>query len=285
MFHTILLSMDSPTGASRRARLNWTPSERFVAVGGEKAPDDFQRRTRLRYNTKASTLRGVIGCAWSHVLVLRKIVEEDLTNVLVLEDDARLVAPLPPVEALPRSCAVHLGGAIRTPGAWVNQAREFPEATEVAVWKTLTPGRLHALRGFSIVGSEALFVPNAEVAAAIRAKAEDPRLRMMHWDHFLRKHALVPLLWAPNCFAASDAEASQIEGKVYLRDYYAGGVRKIKKRQALADGFWPPRWSCPASASSRTEEEECRTEEGGEPSETKAAPGGGRRRAVRQTLE
>lgn len=280
--------MDSPIGAGRRARLNWTPSERFVAVGGEKAPEAFQRRTRLRYNTKASTLRGVIGCAWSHVLVLRKIVEEDLTNVLVLEDDARLVAPLPPVEALPRTCAVHLGGAIRTPGAWVNQAREFPEATEVAVWKTLTPGRVHALRGFSIVGSEALFVPNAEVAAAILEKAEDPSLRMMHWDHFLRKHALVPLLWAPNCFAASDAEASQIEGKVYLRDYYAGGVRKIKKRQELAVGFWPPR-SCPANASSRTEEEKSRAEEGGPPcaadSIEKRATPGGLRRDVRQALE
>lgn len=265
--------MDSPIGDSRRARLNWTPSERFLAVGGEQAPAAFQQRTRLRYNTKASTLQGVIGCAWSHVLVLRKIVAEDLKNVLVLEDDARLVTPLPPVEALPRTCAVHLGGAIRTPGAWVNQAREFPETTEVAIWKTLTPGRLHALRGFSIVGSEALFVPNAEVAAAILAKAEDPSLRMMHWDHFLRKHALVPLLWAPNCFAASDAQASQIEGKVYLRDYYAGGVRKIKKRQSLAVGFWPPRPYL-ASFSPQTEEEESRSVEGGgsfsdEPSQRK----------------
>jgi Glycosyltransferase family 25 (LPS biosynthesis protein) len=240
MYHSILLSMDSETGARRRARLNWQPTERLVAVGGDEAPEALRRRTRMRYNTKASTVRGIVGCTWSHILALRRIVEGDLKHVLVLEDDARLVTPLPPIEALPQTSAVHLGGAICTPGTWVAKAKEFPEEVEAAVWQSLTPG-LHLLQGFSIVGSEALYVPNAEVARRMLAVAEDPSLRMMHWDHFLRKHGLVEYLWAPNCFSSCDAEVSQIEGKVYLRDYYARGIRKIKKRQQQAVGFWPPR--------------------------------------------
>jgi hypothetical protein len=240
MYHSILVSMDTVIGAKRREKLNWTPTETIIAVSGDAAPVDFQKRTRLRYNTKQSTLTGVIGCAWSHILVLRRIIEGDLKHVLVLEDDARLVSPLPFLEDLPQTSAVHLGGAIRTPGAWVRQAHEFPEEREVEIWRTLTPG-LHALRDFSIVGSEALYIPNADVAREILRRAEDASLRMSHWDHFLRKHDLVPYLWAPNCFAASDATSSQIEGKVYLRDYYASGIRKIKKRRALAMSLWPER--------------------------------------------
>jgi hypothetical protein len=240
MYHSILLSLDSEVGEKRRARLNWVPTERLVAVSGDDAPEALKKRTRMRYNTTASTVRGIVGCAWSHMLALKRIIEGDLKHVLVLEDDARLVAPLPPPEALPEASAVHLGGAICTPGAWVAKASEFPAGVEAAVWRRLSPG-LHRLEGFSIVGSEALYIPNAEVARRMLSVAEDPSLRMMHWDHFLRKHDLVEYLWAPNCFSACDAEASQIEGKVYLRDYYARGIRKIKKRKAEAVGFWPPR--------------------------------------------
>ena len=239
-YHTILLSMDTETGRRRRGSLNWQPSEHLVAVGGEEAPEAFRRRARMRHNVKPATLRGVVGCAWSHVLALRRIVAADLRHVLVLEDDARAVAALPPPGALPEDDAVHLGGALRTPGSWTAQAREFPEAKEVEVWRRLTPG-LHALEGFSIVGAEALYVPNAFVARRILAVAEDPGLPLTHWDLFLRKHRLVRYLWAPNCFAASDPEASQIEGRPLLRDFYAGGVRKIERRRALALALWPSR--------------------------------------------
>ena len=239
-YHTILLSMDTETGRRRRGRLNWQPTEHLVAVSGDEAPEAFRRRARMRHNVKPATLCGVVGCAWSHVLALRRVVEADLRHVLVLEDDARAVAALPPPDALPWDDAVHLGGALRTPGSWAAQAREFPVAKEIEVWRRLTPG-LHALEGFSIVGSEALYVPNASVARRILAVAEDPGLPLTHWDLFLRKHRLVRYLWAPNCFAVSDPEASQIEGRPLLRDFYAGGVRRIERRRALALALWPSR--------------------------------------------
>ena len=99
------------------------------------------------------------------------------------------------------------------------------------MWSDLREG-LNPLKGFSIVGAEAYYVPNAAVARQILHVAEAPNTRMMAWDLFLRSHGLVRLLWFPNCFAASDAEHSQVEGRRLLRHLYADGPRKIAVRAA-----------------------------------------------------
>jgi hypothetical protein len=162
---------------------------------------------------------------------LRKIVQEGLENVVVLEDDAKLVSPLPPLHMLPTDAVVHLGGALRTPGCWSRQRQEFPPEKEAELWDSLQDG-LNPLEGFSIVGAEAYYVPNAKVAERILDIAEAPGVRMLHWDLFLRAHKMVPLLWFPNCFSASDTKHSQTEGRKQLRHLYADGQRKIATREA-----------------------------------------------------
>jgi len=230
-YFLLLISMDSEVGELRRSRLNWTPSERLVGQSGDAAPEDFRKRFRFLHTARESSRKGIVGCAWSHLCALRKIVDEGLEHVVVLEDDARLVSPLPPLTSLPTDAAVHLGGALRTPGCWLRQREEFPPATEARVWSDLREG-LNPLKGFSIVGAEAYYVPNAAVARQILLVAEAPSTRMMAWDLFLRAHGLVRLLWFPNCFAASDAEHSQVEGRRLLRHLYADGPRKIAVRAA-----------------------------------------------------
>lgn len=252
-FCLLLISMDTPVGGRRRAALNWRPDARVVAVDGDAAPPEFAARFRFLPAARAATRRGIIGCSWSHALALRKIVEEDLRAVIVLEDDAKLVAPLPPLAALPDQ-PVYLGGSLRTPGPWTTQRRDFPDDVEAAVWAALRPG-LNAVRGFSVVGAEALFVPDAAAARALLAPWEDPRVQLSVVDIFRRKHAQVPLLWFPNCFSAADSAHSQVEGRVLLRDHYAAGVRKIARRAAAwaSDARAPVMspWA-PASASTNS---------------------------------
>ena len=230
-YYLLLISMDSEIGHLRRNRLNWVPQGRIVGQSGDAAPVTFKQRFKFMHTARESSRRGIIGCAWSHICALRKIVEEGLQNVVVLEDDAELVGPLPPLHLLPTDAVVHFGGVLRTPGCWSRQRQEFSPEKEAEVWHSLHDG-LNAVVGFSIAGAEAYYVPNSKVAGELLSLAESPSVRMLHWDLFLRSHKLVPFIWFPNCFAASDAEHSQIEGRKKLRHLYADGLRKIAAREA-----------------------------------------------------
>ena len=227
----LLMSMNSETGAARRARLNWSPDVRIVGCSGDEAPETFRRRFKFMHTARPASRRGIVGCAWAHVMGLRKIIEEDLKHVVMLEDDALQVTDLPPVESLPTDQAVYLGGCLRTPGTWAAQGREFPESVEAQLWDSLRFG-LNAVQGFSVVGLEALYVPNAEVAQRLLDYLDHDSLRMLNVDLFVRKHNLVKLIWFPNCFCAADATASQVEGRAQVRDLYAAGRRKIARRLA-----------------------------------------------------
>jgi Glycosyltransferase family 25 (LPS biosynthesis protein) len=233
-YHLLLISMETPTGARRRSALNWTPNGRIIGVSGDATPPEFAKRFRFLPAALPSTRNGIIGCCWSHMLALRKIIEEDLKAVIVLEDDAKLVNPLPPRGTLPNR-PVYLGGALRTPGPWARERRDFPEALEASIWAGLRLG-LNEVSGFSVVGAEALFVPDAAAAHALLELMEDPCVRLLHLDLFRRKHFQVPLLWFPNCFSAADDTSSQVEGRVLLRDHYATGVRKIARRASVWSG-------------------------------------------------
>jgi hypothetical protein len=230
-YYLLLISMNTEIGHLRKSQLNWVPQGCIVGQNGDAAPESFKQRFKFMHTARESSRRGIIGCAWSHICALRKIVEEGLQHVVVLEDDAKLVLPLPPVHLLPTDAAVHFGGGLRTPGCWSRQRQEFSPEKEAEVWHSLCDG-LNPVVGFSIVGAEAYYVPNSRVAAEILSIAESPKVRMLHWDLFLRSHKLVPFIWFPNCFAASDAEHSQIEGRKNLRHLYADGPRKIAAREA-----------------------------------------------------
>ena len=183
------------------------------------------------HTARDSSRRGIVGCAWSHICALQKIADEDLRDVIILEDDAKLVGPLPPLSLLPPDAIVHLGGALRTPGTWARQRQEFPPEREEEIWHGLREG-LNPLEGFSIVGAEAYYVPNAKVATRILCVANAPDVRMLHWDLFMRSRNLAPLLWFPNSFSASDEGHSQVEGRALIRHLYAAGPRKIRAREA-----------------------------------------------------
>jgi hypothetical protein len=232
-YELVLISMDAPTGARRRAALNFQHQHRVVGLPGEEAPADFAARFRLLHTSGPRYRSATIGCAWSHQLALRLIVDLDLRDVVVLEDDARLVRPLPPPELL-RSAGgpVYLGGSFTTPGPYVHHQRDFSPAIEDAVWEACVPG-LNAVdyARFSIVGTEAIYYPDAAAARRVAAAVEAAP-RLTYWDGFLRRHRLVGNFFFPNPFAAQDDEVSHVSCRVHLRDLYAHGQRKIAKRRA-----------------------------------------------------
>lgn len=81
------------------------PAEFFPAVDGRRLTEDEvgQQSNRVwfrRYVGREMT-RADLGCSLSHILVYRKIIEENLPCALVLEDDAWLTPAIKPVmEAL-----------------------------------------------------------------------------------------------------------------------------------------------------------------------------------------
>lgn len=232
-YEFVVISMDTECGRRRRAKIDF-PYRRVIGVRGDAAPAEFRDRFTFMYNTSPARASACVGCTYSHRLALQLIIDLNLRDVVVLEDDAMLVRPLPNLATMPRDCAVFFGGALRTPGAWARQSKEFSRENEEAVWLSLREG-LNDIRWdeFTVSGTEAVFIPDATVAQRLADALDTERLIWI--DMFYRKHRLIPKLYFPNPFAALDAQETENEGNgaPRLRDLYAEGLQRIRKRREI----------------------------------------------------
>lgn len=232
-YQFILISMDTPCGAKRRAALNYPYQHRIVGVPGSAAPTEVQAKFKFLPSALPRCRSGRIGALWSHRLAMQLVIDLGLKHVVVLQDDARLVRALPPVAELPRDCAVYFGGALRTPGTWSKQQWEFDERREVAVWESIPDGLNEIdFERFTILGSEAIYFPCAAAAQRI-VDLLDSSERLIAEDALYRKHRAITKFYFPNIFASSDRCESEITNNVVeIRDLYGQRARKIKDRQA-----------------------------------------------------
>jgi hypothetical protein len=93
----------------------WSPPwQRFRAIHHSEMVDEdplFQKMVSY-HNVGVNQHRAKCGCFLSHLRMLQLIVEKKLNRVIVCEDDAKLVHPLPTPEDLPDDRLTYLGGFI-----------------------------------------------------------------------------------------------------------------------------------------------------------------------------
>lgn len=130
-------------------------AERFPAVLG-KAMSEEERNENCTFGARYFCTAGMIGCFMSHLGIWKKVVEEDIPHVVVLEDDMVLYPNFSEklnvlLQELPEGWDVCLLGAV----GCVNQDRE-PLSMKSYGWLT---GGSRASPGKSRTISPNLFVP------------------------------------------------------------------------------------------------------------------------------
>jgi len=242
-YQVVLISMDTACGAARRARLNFPFQHRVVGVSGDDTPEEFRSRFRFLPCISERRRLGFLGCFWSHRAALGLIVALDLRHAVIVEDDAVLRRPVPaPAELGGRPVA--LEGLLTTPGVWHRASKEFASARRLECWRSLRPGLNEVdWRAFTLLGTAALYVPDARCAADIlRLMDEAPRLKAI--DTFYREQRVFRFLCFPNPFACEDLEGSEIHDRALPRDLYLGHAKDLKRARALlAAGCGDEAWT------------------------------------------
>ena len=124
----VVISTQDEAGKARRARMNFRAS-----IFNAKTPADVSERVRrisghykFTYTTPEEKATGLRRCGFrmanfeSHLAALRAIVARDMRHVVVCEDDAMQVRPLPSASRLEGRITL-LGGGLAGPGPWREQ--------------------------------------------------------------------------------------------------------------------------------------------------------------------
>jgi GR25 family glycosyltransferase involved in LPS biosynthesis len=182
-------------------------ASRLPAVVGKNAPEEFKKRFVFRYNTAEKKALGHIGCFGSHIKVLRKIINENLKNVIVLEDDSSDINKIPKsLIDFPHS--VYLGGWMVKPKIKdINQPVDRSKFINGINKLDYSKYRILETRGY--------FVPNKQEAKRMLDIIESaPRLKNV--DIFFSKNEIIKYFYYPALSLQTPKLVSRInENNVY----------------------------------------------------------------------
>ena len=153
---TFYINLDS--AVERRSKFCKTSYTRWRATTREEVPELIDQKMISMYNLPRDSHLGRCGCFVSHTKLLEYIVDQDLHDVLVLEDDAVQVNPLP--TSYPRDSIVYVGGFIYN-RVMMN---EKPPAIIHKQGINLCPPE------YRVLGTVAYIIPSPEVALKILNK-------------------------------------------------------------------------------------------------------------------
>ena len=105
---TYYINLDS--AHERRNKFAETGFKRWPATSREEVPPFVDKKMSSMYNFSREGHLGRCGCFISHTKLLEHIVDKQLDNVLILEDDAVKVNPLP--IDVPKDGITYVGGFI-----------------------------------------------------------------------------------------------------------------------------------------------------------------------------
>jgi len=142
--------------------------ELYDAVWWEGVKENEYSRYNLRYNAKTPLRQKIAACSMSHKNLLNKIIEEDLTDVFVIEDDAIIdnFDSLKKVMKEANNEFCYIGGDLFSP---LNKdAKEFKSKTKDEIRKTLKEGiNIINPDKFIILNTHGYYIPNKSVAEDI----------------------------------------------------------------------------------------------------------------------
>jgi len=153
---TFYINLD--TGIERRSKFCKTSYTRWRATPREEVPELIDKKMISMYNLPRKSHLGRCGCFLSHTKLLEYIVNENLNDVLILEDDAIQVNPLP--TNYPRDSVVYVGGFIYNR---IMMNEKPPEITHKQGINLCPPE-------YRVLGTLAYIIPSPEVALKILNK-------------------------------------------------------------------------------------------------------------------
>ena len=228
-FTTLVISMDTPLGAQRRARMRLSADHWVRGVEYDGAPEHVQQKMGAMHNCSEEKRRNRAAVFAAHLRALQYVVDHNIRDAIVLEDDAvaRPNSPSPGAlrpSDLPDDDACLLSGLVAEPRNWQRNARWLKEQA---------PGLLASLvRGVNEIdyeryrwhGQLAMYYPTPEVAARYIGYLCEPK-RYTYNDLMLSKQRHPKYLLYPAAFDNDDGGVSQNNHPAGLiRDYVKVGA-------------------------------------------------------------
>jgi len=205
---TIVLSMENEFGEKRRKSLNYD-FEWFKSVSGESIKDKFQ----FRYNTSEQKKIGIMSCFYSHINILRKIVDEKIDDVVVCEDDSFKVFDIN-TESINEICL--FGGCLRHPTNWKLDTQWRKENTIIFDEGV---NKIDYTK-YRWTQTYAIYYPNWEKTKELLDNILESKKSYCHYDIFLSKNKLINHLYFPTPYKSCDNGISQISNaQGVVKDY------------------------------------------------------------------
>ena len=119
----ILLSLDNDIGKKRRSLINYEYELFYGYCKLEDIPVEFINKMYKMYNISEKLFKAKVCHFYSYYMMLKKIVDEKLDNVIICEDDAILKDKLPRSfntdEILILNCELH------HPTSWKKNTKQY----------------------------------------------------------------------------------------------------------------------------------------------------------------
>ena len=216
----ILLSLDNDIGKARRTKINYDYEIVWGTSSINDLPDDLKNRIlrNIPYNVldKETHLRRR-GCVmYSHMRILKKIIDENLHNVIVCEDDAILKdnVNINDLEKLNLNEAVLLNAKLHHPINYIYD-KDFNDK-DIIFKEGLNDIDYNKWRWSC---SACIYYPTPK-SAEILLNFFNTHKRLTHPDLTLSRNKIIKKCYYPSMFLIKDDGISQIHKSKGLIDNY-----------------------------------------------------------------
>ena len=225
----ILLSLNNDIGKKRRSKINYD-YELFIGTSElDKCEDHILKKMTTMYNCNKNLYKGKCCHFDSMVLILKKIVKEELNNVIVCEDDAIL-------KYIPQDLITHimcepilLNCRLHHPNSWKKDTLDYRIKNIVPLVKEFNNGINdidYNLYRWSC--SACIYYPTYQSAQKLLDFIYQQKSYTM-FDLLLSKHKYFKYLYYPSPFSIEDDNTSQIGTPNGIIDNYLRSNEIITK--------------------------------------------------------
>jgi len=215
----LLLSLDTPVGEKRRSKINYDYEIIWGTNKLEDVPQEMKDKIHVPYNVKDKD--GLIkkkGChMYSYYRILKKIVDEDLYNVIICEDDAilkneKLLDDLENIKDLNEP--VLLNAKLHHPKSY-RYDKDFNDK-DIKFHDGINDIDFNKYRWSC---SACIYYPKPEAAKYI-IDLLDKSNRLTYLDLYLSKNKIIKKLYYPSIFCIKDDGVSQVcDSKGFIDNY------------------------------------------------------------------
>ena len=214
----ILLSLDNEIGFQRRSLINYEYELFYGYHKLEDIPEDFIKKMHKMYNIKEKLFRAKVCHFYSYYMMLKKIVNEKLDNVIICEDDAILKESLPDKfnteEILILNCELH------EPTNWEKNTKQYFKDNILPLINNFKEG-INKIEydKFRWSCTACMYYPKFQNCIEIINEIENAN-KITTFDLWLSKNKLIKNLIYPSVFKIQDNGVSQIQNSSGTIDNY-----------------------------------------------------------------